>query len=393
VKPQKVAHLVTFVLALLWVALPVRAEPQQQAERPEQAGTAGDAVGPLVGQQGNEALTAEARAEFEAGARLFNERDYSAALVKFNRAHELSQDPRALYNVALCQHNLGEYAQALASVQRYLELEPPEAGRDRATELLEDIAQFVSPLWVQSNEAGARVFIDDEPVATTPMQVPVTVNQGRRLVRVTKPGFRPAAQWVRIRGSGHQERVTLNLRPTQPAGRLVVVAAPGQSIWLDGSQVGRGRHDAVVPAGAHTVRVAAPGMQAHEQRLTVRDAGVVELRVTLAPEPEPPPAEPRAVSWPPLLAWAVAAAGAVVAVGGYFMLEPDEPTVAGSSDTARLDAPFWNPRTLVVLGGTTVAVSGAVAGYYLYEAEEPVPSPATARKQTAVNLVLLRGGW
>src|SRR4051812_38602326 len=65
-------------------------------------------------------LSGEAKALYELGRARFSDGDVAAALAKFQRAHELSQDPRLLWNVAACEAALKHYARAMSLVDRYL---------------------------------------------------------------------------------------------------------------------------------------------------------------------------------------------------------------------------------------------------------------------------------
>src|ERR1700753_74112 len=60
-----------------------------------------------------ESLTGAAKEEYETGRILFDNADYSGALVKFRHAYELSSDPRLLWNMGACEKNLRHYVKLL----------------------------------------------------------------------------------------------------------------------------------------------------------------------------------------------------------------------------------------------------------------------------------------
>ena len=61
-----------------------------------------------------------ARLHFESGASYYEAGEYEDALREFQRAYELSQRPELFYNLSLCYQNLGDLAQAVSYLERYL---------------------------------------------------------------------------------------------------------------------------------------------------------------------------------------------------------------------------------------------------------------------------------
>src|SRR5262245_5084124 len=58
----------------------------------------------------SETLTGMAKAEYEAGRILYGDKDYTSAIAKFQQAYQLSNEPRLLFNIAVCQKNLRKYS-------------------------------------------------------------------------------------------------------------------------------------------------------------------------------------------------------------------------------------------------------------------------------------------
>ena len=65
-----------------------------------------------------------ARRHFESGAAYLQESDYGSALSAFQKAYELSKRPEILLNIATVQERQGNLADAVASLERYLEAAP-----------------------------------------------------------------------------------------------------------------------------------------------------------------------------------------------------------------------------------------------------------------------------
>jgi len=75
------------------------------------------------------AVPREARAAFEAGEAAYAAGRFEEALVYFERAYELTDEPDVLYNIATLQDRLRQDAAALASYRAYLEVVPDSEAR------------------------------------------------------------------------------------------------------------------------------------------------------------------------------------------------------------------------------------------------------------------------
>jgi hypothetical protein len=269
-----------------------------------------------------------ARAEYEAGRILYADKDFANAIVKFQKAYELSNDPRLLFNVAVCQKNLRRYAKMLDTFRRYRHdgaalLTPDELAQ--ATEIIKTVESFVSALTLTANEDGADVFVDDEKVGTTPLKEPLFVDVGKRRIRLVKPGWKPQEVSREIPGGG---TVSLDvvLEKEIHRGRLEIASAGKEDIIaIDGSVVGRGRWDGSLPSGGHTLRVTAQGMATYQSEVVIQDNQLRHVDVTLNTAARTDTT--KTVLW--VIGGTALAAGA--AVGAAFLFKPSEaPAVAGN---------------------------------------------------------------
>ncbi|XXT23384.1 PEGA domain-containing protein [Sorangium sp. So ce429] len=280
----------------------------------------------------SESLTGMAKAEHGAGAALFKDGDHAGALARFERAYELSRDHRLLWNVALCQKNLRRYAKMLATLRRMED----DAGaaltaRDKQdiAELIQAAEAYVSRLEITASEAGATVFVDDEPVGTTPLAAPVPIDIGERRIRVSKPGFVDFVRQEKVVGGG-SVALLARLERAVHRGRLLVAAGQDGLIALDGKVVGKGRWEGSVPSGTHALRVTAPGMTPYEVAVLVRDEEHRRIGVSLERAPE----RGGASRWLWIGGGAAIFAGALVA--GALLFEPGTPAEQGSLGTVPL---------------------------------------------------------
>ncbi|WP_437681151.1 PEGA domain-containing protein [Sorangium sp. So ce131] len=291
----------------------------------------------------SETLTGEARAEYEAARILFAEGDYLNAIIKFERAYELSGDARLLWNIALCQKNLKRYARLLATIEKLLRDAGPQlAEQDRkdAATLIEATKAYVSRLDLQASEAGATVLVDGEEVGQTPLREPVLLDIGIRKIRVTKKGFKDVEVTQQVPG-GSVVTITAKLEPEVHTGRLIVKAGPNDVISIDGRVLGRGAYDGPVPSGGHALRVTAPGMVSHQSEVMILDNQTRTVTVSLAPKPK----EGNIERWIWIGGGVAVLAGALLV--GFGVFQADEPvqgnTSPGSvplSAPARGGAPF-----------------------------------------------------
>lgn len=159
-----------------------------------------------------------AAGHFERGVELYREGSLDAALVEFERAYEAVPDYRVLYNLAQVQSQRGEYVEAMALFEKYLDEGKDAVAPARKAEVEQDLSKLqrrVAKLWVDSNVAGAELFVNERLVGTLPLSQPVTINSGVCDVRVVKPGFEPRTQRIKVAG-GEQPRVSLPLSVLRP---------------------------------------------------------------------------------------------------------------------------------------------------------------------------------
>jgi hypothetical protein len=274
-----------------------------------------------------EALEGDAKASYEAGRVLFGVGNFEGALIKFQRAHELSNDPRLLWNMAACEKGLRHYAKLLALLEAYRASTSPlitDADRAEALKIVDVAKAFVSALRVEVSEPGARVFVDGAEVGTTPLADPVPVDIGQREVRVAKEGFREYRKAQVVPGA---ESITIQVRlePDVHRGRLVLDAGPRDAIEIDGRAAGVGRWEGALPSGPHHVRVTAPGMRPYDTEVVIQDDETRRLRAALEPE------RSGLGPWPWVIGGVLAAGG--LALGGYLLFKPEDkyaPPVVGN---------------------------------------------------------------
>lgn len=281
-----------------------------------------------------EALTGQAGSDYSSARILFGDGDYQGALQKLGSAYQLSKDPRLLWNMAACEKNLRHYGQSLTYVEQYLR----DGGNlvsadDRATAdaFVATLRDFVTELEVTVNQPGATIFVDDQPMGTSPLPAPLKVDMGKRTLRVHKDGFTDFVWSTELQG-GRSVGITAQLAEARHEGKLRVVAGARDAIQVDGKVVGTGLWEGVLPSGPHSVHVTDTGKLPYHTDVVVKDNDSSTVHVTLQAERSSVAMGGGGGSYRPyessgVPAWVWIAGGVVVVgagAGAYFLTRPNE---------------------------------------------------------------------
>jgi tetratricopeptide (TPR) repeat protein len=99
-----------------------------------------------------------ARAQFTAGRSYYDQANYVDALKAFNESYRSSKRPVLLYNIALCQERLGQLPEAVATLERYVQLDKTERAVIEAR-----IANLKSQMEAGKKSAGNSEMVVLEP--------------------------------------------------------------------------------------------------------------------------------------------------------------------------------------------------------------------------------------
>jgi hypothetical protein len=173
---------------------------------------------------------------------------------------------------------------------------------------------------VRSKLRGARLFVNDQPVATTPIVSSVTLAPGKYNLELRRDGYKTARTEVSL-GEGAEAEVDLDPveDPSQstPRGSLIVEPSEeGAALSIDGVIRGVAAGAVQLPAGPHHVRVEKAGFLASERDADVNADETRSVRVYLAPTLETREALERRVSTRHTIGWTLIGVGVPVAIGG-----------------------------------------------------------------------------
>jgi len=230
-------------------------------------------------------LPRDAREQWDAARELHDAGDFKSALVYFNRAFELSNNPRVLYNLGVCWKDMTRYSEAIRAWERQLTFRKKLTKDDvRKTETaIRALKTFVSTIEVKADEGGARLIIDGIEVGMTPFVEPVTIDVGRRLLRLQKAGFEPLEKSVDV-VRGKVASVDFDLQHVNKTGTVsITVDGPeAATVFMDGRELGSAPFDGPVPAGPHTFEARAAGYASVQQSAEVVYGEALAVSMTLA---------------------------------------------------------------------------------------------------------------
>jgi hypothetical protein len=157
----------------------------------------------------------DASVHFERGVKLFEDGDYKLSLVEFRRSYQSAPDYRTLYNIGEVEFQLGSFADARQTLQRYLEEGGGRIAPARRADVDRDLEALrirTAYLRVAIDVDGAEVRIDGERIGTTPLRRRLLVNGGPHTITASKPGYLASSQDVALAGA-EEKTVTLGLLP------------------------------------------------------------------------------------------------------------------------------------------------------------------------------------
>jgi hypothetical protein len=229
-----------------------------------------------------------AKHAWDAAKQLANAADYKGALVEFQRAYELSHNPRVLFNLGVTEKLLTHYARAVDAWDKEIREGAGQLSPAESQELKNAIAivqQFVTTIEVSANEEGATLFVDDFAVGKTPFTGPVRIDVGKHVLKLAKDGFVDGIKPVDV-ASGQVTPVKFLIEPVNKTALVSVTVggAPSATVFVDGRDVGPAPFKGELSADRHTIEARAPGYVTVGQTIDVQYGQPVSLSLALSAE-------------------------------------------------------------------------------------------------------------
>jgi hypothetical protein len=200
---------------------------------------------------------AEARDHFDKGVAHFDKQEYREALEEFRKSLELKKTRNAMGYAASCLKQLGQYDDALDQYEEMRREYPklPAKTEETVAADMAELAGLVGTLGVKGDAPpGASLIIDDRLRGRLPLEKPLRLSVGRRVVRVEKEGFEPITMTVDVKAG--QENVA-ELVAKSKKGRLVVSEMHNWALHVevDGKEVGVTPWQGLLDLGEHRVQL------------------------------------------------------------------------------------------------------------------------------------------
>ncbi len=224
-RPERPIHLSILCLCLLSCLLSTRISYAQDAKSNE----------PTVHSRQSSTAEKEAAERFRRGLSLFNESEYALALIELERAYQLAPNFRALYNIGLVNIQLGRYANATHSLERYLQdgtAEVAKARREEVQGLLNDLKLRTATLTLLSKGVGIEVVFDGKVLGATPFREPLLIDAGEHTLRASAIGFAPKTYTFSLAGQD-EETIHVVLDPL-PRTEPLRIATPTRTVFWPG---------------------------------------------------------------------------------------------------------------------------------------------------------------
>jgi hypothetical protein len=135
----------------------------------------------------------QAAQHYDRGLELARGGAYSAAIIEFRRAYELSPHPAVLFNLGQMYVAVGDPIRAIEQFEHYLDAGGSSIPEARRAEVLGEIGRqkaLTAALSIRTDPPGARISVDGVESGITPLPAPVRVAAGVHQVAATLPGYR-----------------------------------------------------------------------------------------------------------------------------------------------------------------------------------------------------------
>lgn len=256
------------------VALPLAAKPAAKPAPIKPAASA-SASAPLSAEE------LEARKHFDIGLKLYKEKLFESALVEFEQSYKVVPRPSALRNMAQCQRDMKHFAEAYAAYEKLLSVHASQLTAkevDAIKKAIKDLESVTGTLAFTVSEAEAMVVIDGREIGPTPLSAPVRVDVGPHVVRVTKAGFEPFEQSVKVLAT-QSLSVDAKLIKDVKTGHVTVKDKNDAKVhvWIDDVDRGVAPVSVDLTPGAHIVELKGEGLASSRKTIEVAAKGDAEL--------------------------------------------------------------------------------------------------------------------
>ena len=234
-------------------------------------------------------LPADAQKHWDTALNLYQRGQWDGARTSFNAVFDASHNPRVLFNVAVCEKNLGRYARAIEVFKRELTEGKGQLSAEEEADVnaqISGLEKYVSQITIDVTEPGAEIYVDEARVGVSPLPGPISAPVGERRIRVSKVGFADARETIDIK-AGTSSKLSLKLAPMQKTSlvTILVVGPTNAIVRIDGREVGTAPYKGLVNVSAepHSFSAEANDWAPATQSVVVKDGEALNLTLQLSP--------------------------------------------------------------------------------------------------------------
>jgi hypothetical protein len=229
----------------------------------------------------------EAAARYAKAVSFYKEGDYASALAEFRAAYDAAPAWEVLFNIGLTERRLFKYGQAVQTFNRYLAEGGAKVPKDRRKDVekeLEQVRALTAAITFKVEGEPATVFIDGDPIGTSPMKEPQLLSPGEHVFRAERTGARSEDKRLTL-VSGTALQVALSPKALIDDGPVLISfesSPTGAVLTIDGRLGGVAPTVVPLKPGSHEVLADLDGYATARTDVVVT-AGQAR-RVTLALE-------------------------------------------------------------------------------------------------------------
>jgi hypothetical protein len=274
--PLRIPHLLLLLVVLCWPATAALAQPAgakvEKKRRPKRP---------------SPAVIAEARRRFMRANQLYRLGNYQEALLIYQAALDLHQEPVILYNMAQTYEKLREPAMAALFFDRYLKLRPKAGDRKAVLRRIKSLKrQAKLSVDVTSYPPGAAIYVGSRAGGVkgrTPFELKLPL--GKQKIILELSGFLPEERTIEVR---LDQRNLVDVQLRRRSSIKVSSDVPGATVYIAGDEPRehhRTPHLFEVEPGRYPIAVELEGYHPVKRQVEVESGEQISLLVNLKPLP------------------------------------------------------------------------------------------------------------
>ncbi len=213
----------------------------------------------------------QADLEFSLGAEAYQRSDYRSALEHFLISNRLVANKNVLFNIARSYEQLHSYPEAFRYYSTASEGEKDPAALAKINLALTQIKQYVTVLRINTNPAGATLYIDRRDLGARGVSPQVLGLAPRHYKLIAeRAGYEPLTIEVPDTPAGQEVAIDLTLKPI--LGSVSFVGETGAHVHVSGDPTSVDCTvpcTASLPPGSHDALLTKPGFRSADVAFTV----------------------------------------------------------------------------------------------------------------------------